>query len=182
MQPVAQPPRVPFTAPPPVPPTREYHPKPSVPPALVAVGAAVGIVALLAILYLFVLPKKSAETAQTATPAPPQNARQEGTSQAPHPLAKHLEVTGVRVAEAKEGKARIQFLVVNHSSADLPELQMNIAMRAGDRQVFAFATKLPSIGPYEFKELSEWVPTELKPYEIPDWQLVRPQFQLSNLP
>lgn len=144
---------------------------------MVGICAALGIVALLGLLYFYVLPRKPAETA--ASPAPVQNA---AAPQNRHPLAKHLEIVGVRIVESSGVSARIQFLVVNHSAADLPDMTMNVTLKAGDRTLFTFPATLPSLGPYEYRELTTSVKTELKPYEMPDWQVLRPEFQLTSAP
>jgi hypothetical protein len=146
----------------------------------VAIAAAVGIVALLAVLYLWVLPRRAAAPAAKA--APMEQPEPAGSSAGRHPLAKHLEVSGVRIQEGASGAVKIQFLVTNHSAADLPAMKMNVALRAGDRSFFEFPVALPSIGPYESRELNSSVKTELKPYEMPDWQAIRPQFQLVTEP
>ena len=153
-------------------------------PTAVAAGAALAILALLAVLYLVLLPRWSDSGPAAGAPAAPalQNAGGAGSSEAPHPMAKHLEVAGVRVTPAKPGTARVQFLVINHSAADLPEMALDLTLRpaAGGSAVFEFQVKLPSIGPYESRELTSLVNTPLKPYEFPDWQAVRTGFRLRS--
>jgi hypothetical protein len=149
---------------------------------IVAIGAAAGIVVLLGILYLYVLPDRSqaTDTKTTAleTPGPV------GSSQTSHPLAKHLEVAGFRITEPAAQTAKVNFVVINHSAADLPEFKMQVTLRpaAGGNPIFDFPIQLPSIGPYESRELSSTVKTALKPYEIPDWQMLRPEFRLTSEP
>jgi hypothetical protein len=149
-------------------------------PTVVAILAAVGIAALLAVLYVYVLPNRSgsekAETAQTTLQKP----GPAGSAAHVHPLAKHLEVSGVRMRDLKGGKATIQFVVTNHSGAELPPITMDLTVRSADKVFFEVPVKLPSLGPYEVKDLSASVATELKSYELPDWQMVRPQFQLRT--
>jgi hypothetical protein len=144
-----------------------------------AVLTVVALAGLLAVLYFFVLPRRTAgEPVRDATamqsPVPP--------SGAAHPLAKHLEVSGVRITESGEGTVKIQFLVVNHSAADLPDMKMNLTLRAAGKAVFELPVALPSIGPYESRDMSANVKTDLKPYEIPDWQALRPEFRLATEP
>jgi len=97
-----------------------------------------------------------------------------------HPLAKHLEVSGVRIQEASAGKVKIDFNVVNHSSADLPELKLDVRLRSGNRDFFSIPVKLPSLGPYASRDMSTTVKTDLKPYELPDWQRVEPRFTVED--
>jgi hypothetical protein len=147
-------------------------------PMRVAALSAIGVVALLSVLYLFVLPEKPAATPAATTL---QNPPMAGSERSPHPLAKHLEVSGVRITESTPQLAKVQFLVVNHSAADLPEMKMDVALKSpsGDA-IFEFRVNLPSIGPYEYKELSSTIKTKLKPYELPDWQLLKAEFQLAS--
>jgi hypothetical protein len=146
-------------------------------PAVVAVLAAAGMTALLAVLYLFVLPRGG--SAQKAAAEPNLEAPATPATAAPsskHPLAKHLEVAAVRLTHTGRGRVDIQYMVVNHSAADLPELRMDVAIRSADKVFFEFPAKVPALGPFEAKELKATVPTDLKPYELPDWQMMRPQF------
>jgi hypothetical protein len=149
-------------------------------PTVVAILAAAGMVALLAVLYLVVLPEgssaqKSAEAPALETPATPATA----SPASKHPLAKHIELAGVRLTGTGKGRVDIQYTVVNHSGADLPDLRMDVAIRSGDKVFFEFPAKVPSLGPYEAREMKASVTTDLKPYELPDWQLVRPQFVIQ---
>lgn len=97
-------------------------------------------------------------------------------------MAKHLEIAGLRITPAKAGSARVQFLVVNHSAADLPQMSLDLTLRpaSGGAAIFEFQVKLPSIGPYESRELTSIVNTALKPYELPDWQALRADFRLRS--
>lgn len=144
---------------------------------MIALLAFAGIGVLLAILYLFILPGHK-ETAAATTPA----LEEPGVAGAAtsHPLAKHIEVTGLRLEGLKNGRIKIQYVAVNHSSADLPELNLLIALRSTDRTFFEFPATLPSLGPFESKDMTAVVKTELKPYELPDWQMLRPQFRVQN--
>ena len=149
-------------------------------PTLVGLLAGVGIAGLLALLYLYVLPKRSADETASAGAAALENPGPAGSAARAHPLAKHLEVTGIRLRDFKSGKATIQFVVVNHSPASLPEMTMDVTLRSADKTFFEIPAQLPSLGPYEVKDLSASVTTDLKSYELPDWQLIRPQFALRS--
>ena len=154
----------------------------SLSPTLVAICAAAGMVVLLGVLYLYVLPDRS-----QATNTPPESLQSPGgpgSSQQAHPLAKHLEITGVRVTEPATQTAKVSFVVINHSAADLPDLKMQVILRptAGGNPVFDFPVNLPSIGPFESREMNTTVKTTLKPYEIPDWQMLRAEFRLTSEP
>ena len=170
----------------PSPPSRRavvYAPPPEkrgISPTVVGLLAGLGIAALLGVLYLYVLPKQSSRDAAVAAPAALEKPGGPGSTARTHPLAKHLEVTGIRLRELKNGKATIQFVVVNHSAASLPEMTMDVVLRSADKTFFEIPAQLPSLGPYEVKDLSAAVTTELKSYELPDWQMIRPQFTLRS--
>ena len=95
-----------------------------------------------------------------------------------HPLAKYIEITGVRVMEGGAGQAKIAFLAVNHSPADLPALEAHLTLSGAGQPIFDFPVLIPSIGPYESKDISSSVKTNLKPYELPDWQTLKPSLQI----
>jgi hypothetical protein len=148
-------------------------------PLVAGLLAGASIVGVLVVLYAFILPSKRAPGATQP------NVRMEtpGNAAAPvHPLAKHLELTGVRVGDPVLGVSKIQMVVVNHSGADLPDLQMNVTLTANGKKIFDFIVPLASIGPHESKELSATVRTDMKPYELPDWSLVRADFRLASEP
>lgn len=148
---------------------------------LVGALATLGVIALLALLYIYVLPQGGSAAEKTAEEELEQPAAATpAASPGAHPLAKHLELTGVRIGESSGGRVRIQFLVVNHSGASLPELDLGVTILSSGREFFDFPVKLNSLGPYESKDMSVSVRSTLKPYEMPDWQLVRPQFVITS--
>jgi len=75
--------------------------------------------------------------------------------------------------------------VVNHSEADLGEVKMDVSVRTtnakpDDPPLLSFSTKVPSLGPSELKPVTVDVPTKLRVYELPDWQFLKPAFQLTE--
>lgn len=168
-------PAVVIAPPPPTPVPTPVHRTSTLSPALVAVISAVAIVALLAILYLFVLPRGAAKAPNIALEKPGTSGPNLATA---HPLAKYIEVTGLRLAEAGEGQAKIVFVAVNHSAADLPELDAHLTLNGGGKAIFDFPVTIPSIGPYESKDVATTVKTTLKPYEMPDWQTLQPALRI----
>lgn len=124
-------------------------------------------------------------------PAPAQPARKvlEGISGPPpgkaHPLHKHIELAGLRLTEIKPGRLRFRCLVVNHSLADVGDLELQVALRTvvakeGDGPLAEFKAKVQGLGPEEFREVTVELPTKLKAYEIPDWQFLRAQFEFLS--
>jgi hypothetical protein len=97
-----------------------------------------------------------------------------------HPLAKYIEIAGLRVIEGSPGQVKIGFIIVNHSPADLPDLRAQISLIAAGKPVFEFPATIPSIGPYESKDLSATLKTNLRPYELPDWQALKPTFVIKS--
>jgi len=102
-----------------------------------------------------------------------------------HPLAKYLEVGGFRMAEEGQGKLKVTFAVVNHSEADIGDLGLKIrlmttAAKPGDPPVTEFDAKVPNIGPQEMKEVTVVTPTKLRIYELPDWQFLRGEFEITS--
>ena len=102
-----------------------------------------------------------------------------------HPLAKYIELSGFRLAEAQAGKLKIQFAAVNHSDADLSELTVKVrlittASKPGDPPVTEFEAKVPSLGPREVKDVTAQATTALRIYELPDWQFLRADFDITS--
>jgi hypothetical protein len=130
------------------------------------------------VLYLYVLPKTT-EPASTTTLETPAAGGAEPSVVA-HPLAKYIEVTGLRIIEEGKGQVKVAYIVVNHSPADLPDLKAELKLMAGGKQFFDFPATIPSIGPYESKDLSASLRTRLQPYELPDWQKVTPELRILS--
>ena len=164
----------------------EPPPQPGgLPSWLIAMGALIGIAALLAVLYLYVLPSKKTVAATTpaqATADQPAQAAPGAAAKPVHPYAKFLEITGLRVNEDNKQRAQVQFVVVNHSGADLPKLQMHVTVRSGGKSFFDFPYTVPALGPFETKDATASVKTDLKPYELPDWQFLKADFEITSTP
>lgn len=125
-------------------------------------------------LYVWILPRFRAGRTETAkAPLALEAPSAQGQSQR-HPLAKHLEISGVRLGEGKNGMLRLRFVVVNHSGAELPDLKAEAVIASAERALFRVPVTLASMRPYEVRELETNVRTELKSYELPDWQMIRP--------
>ncbi len=120
--------------------------------------------------------------AKSPLPAPPPS---QVIGKSKNPAAKYLELVGFRTKEKGSGKIEITFGVVNHSEADLGDLAMKVEVRTleskpADPPVFSFDVKVPSLGPQELKEVSVTVPSKMRVYELPDWQFLRPQFEITE--
>jgi hypothetical protein len=173
---ITPPPPPPSYAPPPV---EMAKPRSSLSPGLVMLCSAVGLVVLLAMLYTFVLPKGG--TTATAAKTELQNPAAQGPSATPaHPLAKYIQITGIRIMPGGTGQAKVGYVVVNHSPADLPALKAQLTLTGGGSPIFDVPVEIPSIGPFESKDLTASVRTQLKPYEMPDWQTLTPNLRIIS--
>jgi hypothetical protein len=151
------------------------------------VSALVMIVLLsagLAVVYFLLLPRTVADAkpapiaaAAASTPAPTG-----GSS----PLAKFVEVTGFRIVTSSADvnkKAEVQYLVVNHSDADISDANVFITLRSakpGQAPLCRFSFKIPSLGPFEAKEMSSPIEKSPRALSLPDWQDVRAEVQISQ--
>ncbi|MBI3279211.1 MAG: hypothetical protein HYZ57_05140 [Acidobacteria bacterium] len=104
----------------------------------IALLVMVGLGALLAALYVWVLPSARRGRQPSAAAAPQAIAMQNAPMPVPsaHPLGKHLEITALRVTEYT----------------------------------------VPPLLAYESKDLSTTLKTQLRAYELPDWQFVKADF------
>ncbi|MDX2151863.1 MAG: hypothetical protein SFV54_14080 [Bryobacteraceae bacterium] len=141
-----------------------------------------GILATLA--YFFLLPSRQAASAKngkaTAAVEAPEGPVTTVTSK--HPYARHLDIAGIRLLEDRGLKAK--FVIVNHSSADLSSVPVVITLkRVGgkpDEEPLTTASMdLPSLGPYESKEITVPVKAKFRAYEMPDWQFIRGEVEIK---
>ncbi len=101
------------------------------------------------------------------------------------PVAPFIEVTGIRLTEDARQKVQVQFVVVNHSAADIAKLEAKVVLRTreaktGSPPVGTFSFRLPSLGPYESRELRTTLDTHLRAYEIPDWQFLTADVEITS--
>lgn len=102
-----------------------------------------------------------------------------------HPLAKYLELAGFRIHENKPGELRVKFAVVNHSAADFGQLDLRVTLRTTvakpeDPPIGEFDVKIASLGPEEIREVTATLATKLRVYELPDWQYLKPEFEITS--
>jgi hypothetical protein len=145
---------------------------------------ACGIGALVGGIYW--LMQTGSSRAQTGTgPAP--TAAVESPAAKPgaktNPLQKYIEVSGVRFVLDAKKKTQARFVLINHSEADINGLAGNVTIWGRTQKseedaqgTFTFTTNL---GPFESKELTVPLNTKLKIYELPDWQNVTADVQIT---
>ncbi len=102
-----------------------------------------------------------------------------------HPLAKYVELVGFRLSEAGGGKLRIKFVVVNHSLADIGDLGVRVRVttstaKPDDPPIAEFDAKVPSLGPEEIQDVTATAPSKLRVYELPDWQFIKAEFEITS--
>jgi hypothetical protein len=102
-----------------------------------------------------------------------------------HPLAKYVELVGFRLSEAGGGKLKVKFVVVNHSEADIGDLGVRVRLttssaKPDDPPIATFDVKVPSLGPEEIQDVSATSPSKLRVYELPDWQFLKAEFEITS--
>ncbi len=176
------PPQQPQYAPPQQPPPGYWMPKQKrgLPTWLLTLLVAGGTAAVIfGAIYLFSNHTETKPSAAVENPAAKPGA-------AVNPIQRNVEVSGVRFDVDPRSKAKIivKFVVTNHSGMDLSGLAGNVTMWGATRKSeedaqgsFSFATNLR---PFESKELQAPLSTKLKIYEMPDWQSVNPDVQITS--
>jgi hypothetical protein len=156
---------------------------------LLLLAAGLGIV-------FYMLPHTVADAKPAPTPAVA------ATTPAPtggnSPLAKFIEVTGFRIVTASPDatakpdpaskkdapkKSEVQYLIVNHSEADISNANVFVTLRSakpGQAPLCRFSFKVPSLGPFESKEMSSPIGTTTRAISLPDWQEIRAEVQISQ--
>jgi hypothetical protein len=119
---------------------------------------------------------------KAANTAPPAHIMASNSSNS---LAKWVELVGFRVTERSPGKLVVQFAVVNHSAADLGDVKLKVnltttAAKPTDPPLISFPAQVSSLGPSEMKNVTVDVPTKLRAYELPDWQFLIANFEITE--
>jgi hypothetical protein len=102
-----------------------------------------------------------------------------------NPFQKFIEVSGVRFGQDPKSKDAVvvKFVLTNHSETEISGLSGSATLwvrprKSGDEAqgTFGFTT---SIGPFEIKEVAAPLVTKLKIYELPDWQNLSADVQIT---
>lgn len=117
-----------------------------------------------------------------AAPAVPAHFTASNTS---NPVAKYLELVGLRIRERSPGHLVIQFGIVNHSEADIGDVKMTVnltttAAKPGDPPLISFPATVSKLGPTDLKDVMVEVPTKMRVYELPDWQFLKANFEITE--
>jgi hypothetical protein len=101
-----------------------------------------------------------------------------------NPLQRYVEVSAVRFTQDPKKKTTIvKFALTNHSEADISGLVGNVTIWGRTQKseedaqgTFTFSTNL---APFESKQLEAPLVTKLKIYELPDWQNITTDVQIT---
>ena len=158
----------------------------AVPPWLLSIGFAVLFLAVGAGAYFGIRYFSGSSEASTSTPATTESAPAAAASKAKaNTLQKYVEVVGMRLTEDAKKKPEVHFVVVNHSGAEIADLAANVNLwartqKSDEEAVGTFSFKLPSLGAYESKDVSAALNTKLRVYELPDWQNLVAEIQITS--
>lgn len=97
---------------------------------------------------------------------------------------KYIEVSGVRFTENAKKQPMVRFVLINHAGQDAEDLAGNVTLWGRTKKseedaagTFAFKTTVPANGT---KDLEVPLTTKLKVYELPDWQYVSTDLQITG--
>lgn len=102
-----------------------------------------------------------------------------------NPLQKYVEITGVRFVSDPKTKAKVlvRCIVINHSEADLSGLAGNVTIwgrtQKSEEDAEGTFTFNINLRPFEAREIEQPLNTKLKIYELPDWQNVTTDVQIT---
>ena len=171
----------PFAAPSPAPsfgastaPSYDAHPEPKS-TGLRDVAVTLGVAVILLGGGYFYWTKN--ERAEKAAAEPKAVMEEVKGAKGAHPLAKQIEVTGVRLRMPKPGQAEVQMVVVNHSAAEIAGLTMDVVLGAKgtNKEVAVFSVKVKQLSPFGSAEVSAKAKSEISAIDIPDWQFLEPK-------
>jgi len=124
--------------------------------------------------------------ASTSSPVTLENAPAAAPSKGKaNTLQKYVEVVGMRLTEDAKKRPEVRFVVVNHSGAEIADLAATVNLwartaKSDEEAVGTFSFKVSSLGAYESKELSGLLNTKLRVYELPDWQNLVAEIQITS--
>jgi hypothetical protein len=173
-----------YAAAPAPPPPQQSYVIGAPPPRRAGAPAWLGVVVTLLVLggglfglYKFIDGRNAIEKPLGAAAAPA-----EKTASGTHPFAKHIEVVGIRLLETADKKPLVRFVVINHSPAKFTGLALRVSFVATNGNGDAFATVAAPVGDipaYGTKDMEAPLQTQMRIYELPDWQFVRPQVEVT---
>lgn len=103
-----------------------------------------------------------------------------------HPLARFVEVTGLRVVADLQHRSQLQYIVVNHSATALSGLALEITVRSAapldtdNAPLFRVPATVLSLGPYQSKEIRTDIDAQLQSKSLPDWENLKVDVQVTE--
>ena len=100
-------------------------------------------------------------------------------------MQKYVEISGIRFGENDRHQIEAQFVITNHSDADITDLAGTVSIwgrtaKSEEEAAGNFSFKMPSLKPNESKEAKAPLVTKLKVYELPDWQNISTDVQITS--
>jgi hypothetical protein len=148
---------------------------------LLSVLAGVAFVGLIGGIYWLV--GSSHGGSQAATSATVENPAAKAGAKTSS-VQKYVEISAIRFNQDAKRNIEVKFLVTNHSDADLSGLAGNVTLFGRTQKseedavgTFSFTADVP---PQTSKEVSAPLSTKLKIYEMPDWQNVTTDVQITS--
>ncbi len=156
-------------------------PRPGIPTWLLSILFALAFVGLGAGVYWLVNYFRGGGQASASTPVETAAVKTPGKL---NPLQKYVEVSGIRFVSGPKDAIEARFVVINHSGADIAGLGATVNIwgrtaKSEEEAAGSFNFKIPALGPFESKEATAPVATKLKVYELPDWQNVSTEVQIT---
>jgi hypothetical protein len=100
------------------------------------------------------------------------------------PLQKYVEISGIRWGEDAKKRIVVKFTITNHSDADLAGLTGNVTVwgrtQKSEEDAAGTFTITANVGPEASQEVSAVLNTKLKIYELPDWQNINADLQITS--
>ncbi len=100
-----------------------------------------------------------------------------------NPLQKYVEISGVRFSQDARKKTLVTFVITNHSETDMSGLAGNVTVWGRTQKseedaqgTFSFST---SLAPFESKTVTAPLDSKKKIYELPDWQNISTDIQIT---
>lgn len=151
---------------------------------MVAIGFAAVLLLVGGGIYYFFLrtPDTGSTSAAKSSAVTPVSAP--GTQKVTNPYQKYVEIVGVRMI-TEDKKPVAKFVVVNHSAAEIDNLEANVKLwastsRSEEDSVGSFSFKLAELDANSSKDLTEPLKTKLKMYELPDWQNTTAEIEIIS--
>lgn len=114
------------------------------------------------------------ETVATSESAPT-------ATSAAHRFAKSIELSGFRISEDAKKRATLRVAVTNHNAADLSDIALAVKLKTAEgKQIGTSDIKLSTLEPFSTVDVTVPFKTNLRAYEIPDWQFLRAEFDITS--